>query len=314
MQTISYFQFTIMVQVILTVFVLGVFVASSTHNSIAAATGIVIKTWCWLSLLNFGLYVMLSTLTKEEITYVLRAAEVLFYTLIGLVILITVFGLVIRAPFWSVAFEHVGEKFGSRGFPHAIQVVSSSSKPSPILMPRETFGGMGKERPFSMVDPDVEVIRIYGDISSELSEILQQRVRDAAMGSRTKVRIELRSCGGDSDDGFYLRRLLIDLQQIKQVEVLVTGTCASAAILLLLAVPIENRFSMARARFMVHSARRLHDMSLAHDVNHVMTPIYLDNTNVEQTSLEQLFASGVDYDFNASRALELGFVGTIISN
>lgn len=303
-------QQVLIFQIAIVMLLLALAAPSLLRRGRSAFTVFAAKAWLVLNAITLTAYVLGALMPQDKFIQVATAAFMMF---IGLGLIAIISGLVGVVGQLASSTLFVRSLAGSDDVVSTRRVILKTSANRPRLVPRETFGGIGNERPFNLADPDVEVIRIYNDIDSSLSADIGRLVREAAASSCSKVRIELRSCGGDSDDGFYLRRLIIDLQQTKHVEVLVTGYCASAAILLLLAVPVENRFSMSGARYMVHSARNTNDMSLSHSVNYEMLRIYVDTTNVDQTSLDDLFRTGSDYWFDANQALELGFVGTVIS-
>lgn len=137
-----------------------------------------------------------------------------------------------------------------------------------------------------------------------------------------KIDVEIHSCGGDTVEGFAIYDALRSAEG-KEISCTVFGTCASMATVILLAAPVERRKAYPHARFLIHSPYygrydgpidRETALSIANTLaaeTEKMVSVYLDRTGTDRETIEAQMKT--DAFFNADRALELGFIGAIVS-
>lgn len=137
-----------------------------------------------------------------------------------------------------------------------------------------------------------------------------------------KIDVEIHSCGGDTVEGFAIYDALRSAEG-KEISCTVFGTCASMATVILLAAPVERRKAYPHARFLIHSPYygrydgpidRETALSIANTLaaeTEKMVSVYLERTGTDRETIEAQMKT--DAFFNADRALELGFIGAIVS-
>lgn len=160
---------------------------------------------------------------------------------------------------------------------------------------------------------DSNIIEVNDDITDDLL----YKVKEA--GSDVTFRIN--SCGGNLSVAFaiysYIRSNDI------RCTTIVDGYCMSAATIILLAAPIENREATEISMFMVHSpsiplqetdmsmsdAAKTYDMLRA--LNESVVKIYNERCTIDNESLKDYMDKEIT--FNAESAKEFGFIGNIVS-
>lgn len=137
-----------------------------------------------------------------------------------------------------------------------------------------------------------------------------------------RIDVEIHSCGGDTVEGFAIYDALRSAEG-KEISCTVFGTCASMATVILLAAPVERRKAYPHARFLIHSPYygrydgpidRETALSIANTLaaeTEKMVSVYLERTGTDRETIEAQMKT--DAFFNADRALELGFIGAIVS-
>lgn len=153
----------------------------------------------------------------------------------------------------------------------------------------------------------------YSDIQDFLNQVPE---------NDNTIDIELYSCGGDCTEGFAIYDAL--RASGKEISTTVVGTCASMATVLLLAAPIEKRKAYKHAQFLIHnpyfpSGSVTEDLtipelekcreSLVNEKNKILD-IYVERTGKEKDILDSQMENGEF--FGVSRALELGFISSVI--
>lgn len=135
-----------------------------------------------------------------------------------------------------------------------------------------------------------------------------------------KIDVELHSCGGSCIEGY----AIYDALRVsgKEISCTVVGTCASMATVILLAAPKERRMMYPNARLLIHNP---HFQSLEGEITigkmedaleqlkaekERMMGIYLERTGATREELEAQMAT--DAWFGSDRAIELGFVGSVV--
>lgn len=135
----------------------------------------------------------------------------------------------------------------------------------------------------------------------------------AKAAPESTVLIYLNSPGGASEPTQAMRSMIRELQYAgKTVKIMVTAECASAALSILTAVPLEHRLCTPGSQFMTHTPVTSNNVPAAPEDSQWYVRSIVDATRVDENSLWELFNHGGDYWFDARKALELGIVGAIV--
>ena len=163
-------------------------------------------------------------------------------------------------------------------------------------------------------------IILSGEVNKELAEkIVKQLFIMEADSSEKPVYIYIDSPGGDVDSGF----AIFDAIRFISCPVYIVGIglIASAAALILLSVPKENRFGFENSRYLIHQP--LSEMrGVATDVEIYAkemenTRLVINKVISEQTgqSLEKVTQDTErDYWLSSLQACEYGLISTIVKN
>lgn len=156
-------------------------------------------------------------------------------------------------------------------------------------------------------------IQIIGDIGQHQVNM----IAEALEAGETSISLYINSPGGDLEAGFAIYQLL--RSRPLNLSVKVDGCCASAAILPLLAVPVENREATSTSSFLIHSpicyagdlnlqsAERLTtDLRSANDE---LCRIYRERTVISDDVMETYMQNQTW--FYAELAKQFGFIGKI---
>ena len=132
--------------------------------------------------------------------------------------------------------------------------------------------------------------------------------------------VEIHSCGGDTVEGYAIYDALRTCG--KTISCTVVGTAASMATVILLAAPKERRYAYEHAQLLIHSPYypgahgeltidKLDALKGALESERAkMVSLYVERTGTEQAAIEEQMNNGGWFD--ANRAIELGFVTSII--
>ena len=163
-------------------------------------------------------------------------------------------------------------------------------------------------------------IILSGEVNKELAEkIVKQLFIMEADSSEKPVYIYIDSPGGDVDSGF----AIFDAIRFISCPVYIVGIglIASAAALILLSVPKENRFGFENSRYLIHQP--LSEMrGVATDVEIYAkemenTRLVINKVISEQTgqSLEKVTQDTErDYSLSSLQAYEYGLISKIVKN
>ena len=163
-------------------------------------------------------------------------------------------------------------------------------------------------------------IILSGEVNKELAEkIVKQLFIMEADSSEKPVYIYIDSPGGDVDSGF----AIVDAIRFISCPVYIVGIglIASAAALILLSVPKENRFGFENSRYLIHQP--LSEMrGVATDVEIYAkemenTRLVINKVISEQTgqSLEKVTQDTErDYWLSSLQACEYGLISKIVKN
>lgn len=137
-----------------------------------------------------------------------------------------------------------------------------------------------------------------------------------------QIDIELHSCGGDCIEGYAIYDAL--RASGKEISCKAVGLCASMATVILLAAPVERRTAYQHSQFLIHSPfyqngaevgeltiEKLDELKagLLADKDKMLA-VYVERTGQVREVLEAQM--NTDGWFNADKAIELGFVSSIV--
>jgi len=93
-------------------------------------------------------------------------------------------------------------------------------------------------------------ILIYGEVNQKLAKSVTERLLVLSAESKKDIRVFINSQGGHVESG----DTIFDMIRFCKapVQVIGTGWVASAAALIFVAPPVENRFSLPNTRFLIH--------------------------------------------------------------
>ena len=93
-------------------------------------------------------------------------------------------------------------------------------------------------------------ILIYGEVNQKLAKSVTERLLVLSAESKKEIRVFINSQGGHVESG----DTIFDMIRFCKapVQVIGTGWVASAAALIFVAPPVENRFSLPNTRFLIH--------------------------------------------------------------
>lgn len=137
-----------------------------------------------------------------------------------------------------------------------------------------------------------------------------------------RVDVEIHSCGGDCVEAYAIYDAL--RASGKEISCKVVGTCASMATVILLSAPLERRSMYQHAQLLIHSPYyssgvKMGELTLEKLDNlradlqaekDKMLNVYVERTGKTKEELEAQMAT--DAWFGADRAIELGFVSSIV--
>lgn len=136
-----------------------------------------------------------------------------------------------------------------------------------------------------------------------------------------RIDLEIHSCGGDCVEGYAIYDAL--RASGKEISACVVGQCASMASVILLAAPAERRTMYEHAQLLIHEpyypaglqgAQTLDKLEAARESLESekarMLAVYVERTGASEAALLEQIADGGW--FGAERALELGFVSSIV--
>lgn len=149
-----------------------------------------------------------------------------------------------------------------------------------------------------------------------------QGFMDWIPGDDNRIDIELHSCGGDCTEAYAIYDAL--RASGKEISCKVVGNAASMATVILLAAPLERRSAYQHAQLLIHSpyypaGAKVGDITLTkleelktdlQAEKEKMLALYVERTGVDRTVLEAQMDT--DSWFNAEKAIELGFISSIV--
>lgn len=172
------------------------------------------------------------------------------------------------------------------------------------------------------IQPEADKMKYWlsGDDCISFADI--QGFIDWIPADDNRIDIELHSCGGNCVEGY----AIYDALRVsgKEISCKAVGICASMATVILLAAPLERRSAYQHAEFLIHSPfyqpsvnigeltiQKLEELksSLQADKEKILA-VYVERTGQTREVLEAQMST--DGWFNAEKAIELGFVSSIV--
>jgi ATP-dependent protease ClpP protease subunit len=132
---------------------------------------------------------------------------------------------------------------------------------------------------------------------------------------RKMLEVTIDSNGGDADSALAIADLLNHFSESYKIRIVVAGKCMSAAIIILVSVPITSRYALKSCRFMIHKAvssdtgRRT---KFSRDFDLRMTAQIIARTRINPDDLTKVIKTGGDCYLYAAQARNLGLIGRII--
>lgn len=177
-----------------------------------------------------------------------------------------------------------------------------------------------EKTPKPMIDRLLETrtITIFGEINMKLAQEVVQKLMILASESDDDIKVFVNSPGGHVESGDTIFDMIRFVKP--RVKIIGTGWVASAAALIYVAVPTEDRYSLPNTRFLLHQpmgGTRGQASDIAIEAEEILKMRQrLNETFAEQTGqpLEKV-ETDTDRNFwmSAKEALKYGLVGSIIN-
>lgn len=123
-------------------------------------------------------------------------------------------------------------------------------------MPAEESGEATSTRPLPRVVDELwraRTLLLFGEVTMQLAETVSAQLLALASSSDAPIRLLINSPGGHVEAGDTLHDVIRFVAP--KVIVLGTGWVASAAALIYVAAPLEQRFALPNTRFLLHEPR-----------------------------------------------------------
>ena len=111
------------------------------------------------------------------------------------------------------------------------------------------------------------------------------------------------------------------LTTLYEVNIICTGKVMSAGTIIMLAVPLEHRFSYSNTTFMYHSLSsfnigKIKDLEESTEeikrLHKIMWNIYKDNTAIPKEKLDEIYKSKIDWFVTADQAKKYKIISKIL--
>jgi ATP-dependent Clp protease, protease subunit len=165
-------------------------------------------------------------------------------------------------------------------------------------------------------------VYLFGEICVERAESFIVRIHELFEESGDPIAIYINSSGGSVTDALGMYDVLRNAPC--EIYTIALGKVHSAAMIVLLSAPKENRVSYANTEFMTHDISWKSDGSRAFLKNRVeqlertgkqMLSIYTRDTNLTIDQARGLFFEDMgDHYLDAIEAMQIGFISNIIMN
>lgn len=135
------------------------------------------------------------------------------------------------------------------------------------------------------------------------------------------INIYLNTYGGVLHDSFAIYDEIRALTKIYEVNIICTGKVMSAGTIIMLAVPLEHRFSYSNTTFMYHTLAgvtygKIKEMEESTEeskrLHKLMWNIYKENTAIPKDKLDEIYKSKIDWFITADQAKKYKIISKII--
>lgn len=143
----------------------------------------------------------------------------------------------------------------------------------------------------------------------------------SAQAIHPPINIYLNTYGGCIHDMLAIYDEIRALTKIYEVNIICTGKIMSAGTIIMLAVPLENRFSYANTTFMYHTLAsvtwgKIKEMEESTEeskrLHKLMWNIYKENTSIPKEKLDEIYKSKIDWFISAEQAKKYKIISKII--
>jgi len=168
-----------------------------------------------------------------------------------------------------------------------------------------------KSTNYGLIDTDAFHIRLGTAIDDDSLESFSKACVAAAASDKKRVRIEIRSHGGQANAAFAMCSYVKELSKTHDVYVCVIGICSSAAVLLLTSVPVENRVCNTGAEFLLHGVSGTDASSMQKTTERYIEHV-TSGSLISVDNLHALMKGRSNCILNADEAHRAGLIGTVI--
>jgi len=162
---------------------------------------------------------------------------------------------------------------------------------------------------------DIDVA-LTGDVDEKMLDLFADAIERTRQSPHrdARLRVIIDTTGGLLEVAKMVSEALRDLSATHQIVMIVTGKCWSAGTVILLSVPLQYRYAVRHARFMIHAVTS-HDgvrTESTRESDKYLVQRYTEETWVKRAHLVKALRSDLDTIFSARRARKLGFIGAIL--
>ena len=135
------------------------------------------------------------------------------------------------------------------------------------------------------------------------------------------INIYLNNYGGCIHDMLAIYDEIRVLTTLYEVNIICTGKVMSAGTIIMLAVPLEHRFSYSNTTFMYHSLSAFafgkikemeENVEESKRLHKIMWNIYKDNTAIPKEKLDEIYKSKIDWFITADQAKKYKIISKIL--
>lgn len=143
----------------------------------------------------------------------------------------------------------------------------------------------------------------------------------SAQAIHPPINIYLNTYGGCIHDMLAIYDEIRALAKIYEVNIICTGKIMSAGTIIMLAVPLEHRFSYSNTTFMYHSLSAFacgkikemeENVEESKRLHKIMWNIYKENTSIPKEKLDEIYKSKIDWFISAEQAKKYKIISKII--
>lgn len=143
----------------------------------------------------------------------------------------------------------------------------------------------------------------------------------SAQAIHPPINIYLNTYGGCIHDMLAIYDEIRALTKIYEVNIICTGKIMSAGTIIMLAVPLEHRFSYSNTTFMYHSLSAFawgkikemeENVEESKRLHKIMWNIYKENTSIPKEKLDEIYKSKIDWFISAEQAKKYKIISKIL--